>query len=174
VARRRRASGGVVHDLVDRHDVFRSIATGSTSQATTSRAPAFIEAIATVQEPEPTSSTARPLTTCGCGQGRLSRHLAKLGAEVTGVDVSAEMLGRARASGPPDIAYIQADVAGDLAWWDGRPFDGCTCEMALMDIDDLAGALSAVNALLDAGLEAERFTEPPAPVPTYLLWRCRR
>jgi hypothetical protein len=43
-----------------------------------------------------------------------------------------------------------------------------------MDIDDLAGALSAVNALLDAGLEAERFTEPPAPVPTYLLWRCRR
>jgi 2-polyprenyl-3-methyl-5-hydroxy-6-metoxy-1,4-benzoquinol methylase len=110
----------------------------------------------------------------GCGQGRLSRHLAKLGAEVTGVDVSAEMLGRARASGPPDIAYLQADVAGDLAWWDGRPFDGCTCEMALMDIDDLAGALSAVNALLDAGLEAERFTEPPAPVPTYLLWRCRR
>jgi SAM-dependent methyltransferase len=159
---------------------------------------------------------------------------------VTGVDVSAEMLGRARASGPPDITYIQADVAGDLAWWDGRPFDGCTCEMALMDIDDLAGALSAVtavlrpggwfvasivhpclpgsergasswppgegyeregwwtspdhhspegvrirvgathrklstylNALLDAGLEAERFTEPPAPVPTYLLWRCR-
>ena len=31
-----------------------------------------------------------------------------------------------------------------------------------------------LNALLDAGLEAERFAEPPAPVPTYLLWRCRR
>lgn len=31
-----------------------------------------------------------------------------------------------------------------------------------------------LNALLDAGLEAERFVEPPAPVPTYLLWRCRR
>jgi SAM-dependent methyltransferase len=177
----------------------------------------------------------------GCGQGRLSRHLAKLGAEVIGVDVSAEMLGRARASGPPNITYIQADITGHPGWWDGRPFDGCTCEMALMDIDDLAGALSTVaevlrpggwfvasivhpclpgseqgasswppgegyecegwwispdhhspegvrirvgathrklstylNALLDAGLEAERFTEPPAPVPTYLLWRCRR
>jgi hypothetical protein len=31
-----------------------------------------------------------------------------------------------------------------------------------------------LNALLDAGLQAERYVEPPAPVPTYLLWRCRR
>jgi len=29
------------------------------------------------------------------------------------------------------------------------------------------------NALLDAGLDAERFVEPPAPVPAFLLWRCR-
>ena len=177
----------------------------------------------------------------GCGQGRMSRHLAGLGAEVTGVDISAAMIGRARAAGPADITYLQADVTGDLTWWDRRAFDGCTCEMALMDIDDLAGALSGVtavlrpggwfvasivhpclpgsergasswppgrgyesegwwispvdhnpegvrirvgathrklstylNALLDAGLEAERFVEPPAPIPTYLLWRCRR
>jgi SAM-dependent methyltransferase len=177
----------------------------------------------------------------GCGQGRMSRHLASLGAEVTGVDISAAMLGRARAVGPAEITYIRADVTNHLAWWDGRAFDGCTCEMALMDIDGLAGALAAVtavlrpggwfvasivhpclpasergasswppdqgyehegwwnssedhnpegvrirvgathrklstylNALLDAGLEAERFVEPPSPVPTYLLWRCRR
>ena len=31
-----------------------------------------------------------------------------------------------------------------------------------------------LNALLDAGLEPERFIEPPALVPTLLLWRCRR
>src|ERR1700727_2598334 len=66
----------------------------------------------------------------GCGQGRMSRHLAGLGAEVTGVDISAAMLGRARAAGPAGITYIQAGVTGDLAWWDGRAFDGCTCEMA--------------------------------------------
>jgi SAM-dependent methyltransferase len=177
----------------------------------------------------------------GCGHGRMSRHLASLGGEVTGVDISASMLARARAAGPANITYIEADVTGDRAWWDGRPFDGCTCEMALMDIDDLPGALSAVsavlrpggwfvasivhpclpgtergasswppglgyesegwwispedhnpdgvrirvgathrklstylNALMDAGLDAERFVEPPAPIPTYLLWRCRR
>ena len=174
-----------------------------------------------------------------CGQGRLSRYLARLGADVVGVDISAAMLGKARAIGPEDIAYVRADVARHPAWWDGRPFDGCTCELALMDIDDLAGALSTVtallrpggwfvasivhpcfpgsergrsnwpeegyecegwwsspdhnpegvrirvgathrklstflNALLDAGLEAECFVEPSAPVPTYLLWRCRR
>ena len=177
----------------------------------------------------------------GCGQGQMSRYLAGLGADVTGVDVSAAMLDRARAAGPPTIGYVQADVTRWPAWWDGRAFDGCTCEMALMDIDDLAGALAAVaamlrpggwfvasivhpclagsergasswppsqgydhegwwtspddhnpegvrirvgathrklstylNALVDAGLRAERFVEPPAPAPTFLLWRCRR
>ena len=175
-----------------------------------------------------------------CGQGRMSRYLARLGADVVGVDVSAAMLGKARAIGPGNISYICADVTGHPAWWDGRPFDGCTCDLALMDIDDLAGTLSTVttvlrrggwfvasivhpcfpgnekgrsswppgegyeregwwtspdhnpdgvrirvgathrklstflNALLDAGLEPERFVEPPAPVPMYLLWRCRR
>ncbi len=177
----------------------------------------------------------------GCGQGRMSRHLARLGADVTGVDICAAMLEKARAAGPEYISYVRADVTGNPAtWWDGQPFDGCTCELALMDIDDLAGSLSTVrtvlrqggwfvasivhpclpggeqglsswppgegyehegwwtspehnpegarirvgathrklstylNALLDAGLEAERFIEPPAPVPTYLLWQCRR
>jgi SAM-dependent methyltransferase len=175
-----------------------------------------------------------------CGQGRMSRHLAAAGADVTGIDISAAMLAKARAAGPPGITYVRADVARHPGWWDGRPFDGCTCELSLMDIDDLAGALSTVaavlrpggwftasivhpcipgrdrglsswppgqgydcegwwtspdhspdgirirvgathrklstflNALLDAGLEAERFVEPPAPIPTYLLWRCRR
>jgi SAM-dependent methyltransferase len=175
-----------------------------------------------------------------CGQGRMSRYLARLGADVVGVDISAAMLDKARAAGPGDIAYVRADISRPPAWWDGRSFDGCTCELALMDIDDMAGALATVttvlrpggwfvasivhpcfpgtqlgrsswppgggyecegwwtsadhnregvrirvgathrklstvlNGLLDAGLDAERFVEPPAPVPTYLLWRCRR
>jgi SAM-dependent methyltransferase len=175
-----------------------------------------------------------------CGQGRMSRYLARLGAEVTGVDISSAMLGKARAQGPDDITYIRADVTGRPVWWDGRPFAGCTCELALMDIDDMEGTLSTVatvlrpggwfvasivhpcfpgnergrsswppeegyeregwwsspdhnpdgarirggathrklstvlNALLDAGLPAERFAEPPAAVPAFLLWRCRR
>ena len=73
-----------------------------------------------------------------CGQGRMSRYLAGLGADVVGVDVSAAMLDKARAVGPQNIAYVRADVTRRPAWWDGRPFDGCTCELALMDIHDLA------------------------------------
>jgi 2-polyprenyl-3-methyl-5-hydroxy-6-metoxy-1,4-benzoquinol methylase len=47
-----------------------------------------------------------------CGQGRMSRHLALLGAEVVGVDISAAMLGKARAIGPGDITYIAPTLPG--------------------------------------------------------------
>src|SRR5947208_10354354 len=52
-----------------------------------------------------------------CGQGQDARLLARLGASVTGVDVSEEMLRRAReheAAEPHGISYLQAD-ARDLA-----------------------------------------------------------
>jgi hypothetical protein len=52
------------------------------------------------------------------------------------------------AVGPDSIAYVRGDVTGPPAWWDGRPFDGCTCELALMDIDDLAGTLNTVATVL--------------------------
>jgi 2-polyprenyl-3-methyl-5-hydroxy-6-metoxy-1,4-benzoquinol methylase len=54
-----------------------------------------------------------------CGQGRMSRYLARLGAEVAGIDISAGMLDKARAAGPEDITYIHADVTGHPAWWTG-------------------------------------------------------
>ncbi len=175
-----------------------------------------------------------------CGHGRLTRDLARAGANVVGVDFSAALLNRARAKDSAGIAYIHADVTRTPSWWDGHTFDGCTCELAMMDIDDLAGTLSTVatvlrpggwfvasmvhpcfpgdnkglsswpaeggydaegwwtspghnpdgarirvgathrklssylNGLVDAGLELERVVEPAAPVPTFLLWRCRR
>jgi SAM-dependent methyltransferase len=175
-----------------------------------------------------------------CGHGRLSRHLAGAGAVVVGADYSAALLERARAEDCVGIDYVHADVARAPSWWDRRPFDGCTCELALMDIDDLTGTLATVaqvlrpggwfvasivhpcfpgnddglsswsadggydaedwwtspdhnpngarvrvgathrklstylNGLLDAGLELERLIEPAVPIPTFLLWRCRR
>jgi 2-polyprenyl-3-methyl-5-hydroxy-6-metoxy-1,4-benzoquinol methylase len=54
-----------------------------------------------------------------CGQGRMSRYLARRGADVLGVDVSAAMLGKARAAGPAGITYLRADVTRAPAWWDG-------------------------------------------------------
>jgi SAM-dependent methyltransferase len=175
-----------------------------------------------------------------CGLGRTSRYLARSGAAVVAVDVSLALLAKDRAAGNAGIDYIHADVTQPPGWWDGQPFHGCTCELALMHIDDLDGTLATVatvlrpggwfvasivhpcfpgndkglstwpqgggydaegwwtspehnpggvrvrvgathrklstylNGLLDAGLELERTLEPPAPVPTFLIWRCRR
>jgi SAM-dependent methyltransferase len=174
-----------------------------------------------------------------CGLGRMSRYLANAGAAVVAVDLSAPLIERAQAAGTSGIDYVHADVTRPEDWWDGKPFDGCTCELALMDIDDLNGTLRTVatvlrprgwfvasivhpcfpgnekglsmwppdggydaegwwtsanhdpdgvrirvgathrklstylNGLLDAGLQIERTLEPPAPIPTFLLWRCR-
>src|SRR5258707_14359713 len=62
----------------------------------------------------------------GCGQGRVARELARRGATLTGLDISAALLAKARAyeaAQPLGIRYLHADVTapGGL---DGRVFDG--------------------------------------------------
>jgi SAM-dependent methyltransferase len=88
-----------------------------------------------------------------CGYGTASRYLARRGAMVTGLDLSARMLDRARqieAGQPFGITYVRGD-ATSTTWWDGVPYDGVLCHMALMDINDLNGALSTVAGVLAAG-----------------------
>lgn len=88
-----------------------------------------------------------------CGYGTASRYLAGQGARVTGLDISAGLLSRARqmeADQALGIRYVQGD-ATSTDWWDGVAFDGAVCNMALMDIDDLNGALSTVASVLTAG-----------------------
>ena len=82
-----------------------------------------------------------------CGHGRASRGLARLGASVVGVDLSAALIELAQQRETSDtlgIDYCVADVADIDAWWDGELFDGAICEMAMMDIDDLGSTVSAV------------------------------
>lgn len=87
-----------------------------------------------------------------CGQGHLSRWLAARRADVIGVDVSAAMLDVGQALAEPNdrIEFRQGDVTS-TAWWDGTPFDGVACHMALMDIDDLDGALATSFRVLRPG-----------------------
>src|SRR4051795_13448711 len=71
-----------------------------------------------------------------CGQGRISRALARAGASVTGFDVSAALLGTARAAeaaAPLGIEYRHADAAAPGLLADER-FDAVACNHALADI----------------------------------------
>ena len=88
-----------------------------------------------------------------CGQGQDARLLASLGARVTGVDVSVEMLRYARrheANDPRGISYVDGD-GQDLTTFIDRRFDGVVCHMALMDIPRLAPTLASVAGVLGAG-----------------------
>lgn len=85
-----------------------------------------------------------------CGQGQDARLLARLGAVVTGVDVSSEMLRFARdheAADPRGIVYVQGDAQGLEGFADGS-FDGVVSHMALMDIEDLAATVLSVRRVL--------------------------
>jgi len=88
-----------------------------------------------------------------CGHGRFSRELARRGAEVTGIDISASLLARAREieqDKPLGVRYLHSDVtAGGIL--ESAAFDRATCSFGLSDIDDLSGAIAAVAAALRPG-----------------------
>lgn len=88
-----------------------------------------------------------------CGHGRITRELARRGADVVGVDLSAALLGKARADEerkPLGIQYVQADAASD-SLLEGEIFDTVVCSFGLSDIDDLDGCISTVARLLRPG-----------------------
>jgi SAM-dependent methyltransferase len=88
-----------------------------------------------------------------CGQGRVARELARRGAALTGLDISAALLARAQAyeaAEPLGICYRHADVTtSDVL--PGQVFDGVVCNYGLSDIDDLDGLLANVSRLLRPG-----------------------
>lgn len=85
-----------------------------------------------------------------CGQGQDARLLAGLGATVTAIDISEEMLRHAcrhEAADPRGITYVQGDVQ-DLAPFEDASFDGVVCHMALMDVPHLAATIGSVARVL--------------------------
>jgi ubiquinone/menaquinone biosynthesis C-methylase UbiE len=88
-----------------------------------------------------------------CGQGRVARHLAGLGASVVGVDLSEKLLAIARRhekAEPRGIEYRRAD-ARTLDGLEDASFNGVVCHMSLMDIPDLAPTLRSVARILRTG-----------------------
>ncbi len=85
-----------------------------------------------------------------CGHGRISRELARRGAEVVGIDISGSLISKARETEqnePLGIRYIHADVTRPEGLEDGE-FDAATCNFGLSDIDDLDAAITAISGAL--------------------------
>lgn len=98
-----------------------------------------------------------------CGQGSVARHLAARGATVVGVDISDGLLDIARRDEEArslGIIYRRDDAQGLHALPDAA-FDGVVCNMALMDIPDLARTCRAVRRVLrSAGWFVFSITHP--------------
>jgi SAM-dependent methyltransferase len=87
-----------------------------------------------------------------CGEGRVGRALARGGAQVIGVDLSAVLLDKARAAEarePLGIEYMLADVSSADALG-GVRVAVVVCSFGLSDIDDLDGALETFRHVLNA------------------------
>jgi SAM-dependent methyltransferase len=83
----------------------------------------------------------------------MSRRFARQGASVTAADTNAPLIERARqreAREPLGITYLLADAAHMDLLPDGA-FDLVVCNMALMDIEDAAGAIQEVSRVLAPG-----------------------
>lgn len=81
-----------------------------------------------------------PFKTCleiGCGTGKNTGYLASRANEVMAVDLSDEMLAKARKKvRNPNVIFCQADISNP---WDfaGRPFDLISFSLVLEHIEDL-------------------------------------
>lgn len=88
-----------------------------------------------------------------CGHGRITRELARRGAQVVGLDISGKLIERAREierSDPLGISYRHADVTAPHALGSSE-FDIVACSYGLSDIDDLDTAVAAIAGALRPG-----------------------
>jgi len=103
-----------------------------------------------------------------CGQGHMARQLARRGARMVGVDLSQKLLEIAQRdedAGPLGIVYCHDD-AQSLSSLGDTLFDGVVCNLALMDIPDLAATLrSAQRILRPGGWFAAAITHPCFQIP---------
>ncbi len=90
------------------------------------------------------------LTICnrGCGEGHLARRLAEQGARVLGVDIAAALLTLANRQSDGSNPRFVLDDAQRLASLDDHVFDLVVCNMALMDVPNLAACYEAVGRVL--------------------------
>jgi 2-polyprenyl-3-methyl-5-hydroxy-6-metoxy-1,4-benzoquinol methylase len=107
--------------------------------------PTLLELVGDIQE--------QVICDLACGQGWLTRELARKGARLTGIDISEQLLALARSHEerePLGITYVQGD-AQDFDSFEANTFDGCVCIWSLVDIPDLPAVFQTIRYLLKRG-----------------------
>ncbi len=109
----------------------------------------------------------------GCGNGYFSREMAARGARVTGIDISPRMIAHAterETAAPLGIAYQAMDAADVSSAFAPGSFDIATSCMALQDMPQIAGVLSAVHRTLRPGGRFVAAIEHPCTNPPFRVW----
>ena len=83
-----------------------------------------------------------------CGTGRHARHLLELGHHVVGIDLTPEMLDRAR-DAVRDAVFLEADLVDIPA--ENDQFDLIVCGLALAHVVDLDAAIRELARVLRPG-----------------------
>ncbi len=107
-----------------------------------------------------------------CGQGVVSRALAKAGAQVTGVDLSPSLVKLARQRSGKGISFLVGDVR-DMreALPAGDAFDAAACVLAVENLDPVEPALAECARLLKPGGRVVIVTVHPAfRIPRQSSW----
>ena len=86
----------------------------------------------------------------GCGEGRFSRILSKLGATVTGVDLTEPLIARARSLASEGETYIIGN-AENLDGIADENFDLAVSYIVLVDLLDYRAAINAAYRVLRPG-----------------------
>ena len=104
-----------------------------------------------------------------CGQGFFARELAKAGHKGTGIDVSPELISKAKALSPESDFKVGA--ADNLSFLKGNSFDSVLIVLALQNIENLQGTIAECHRVLKKGGNLFIVLNHPAfRIPRYSGW----
>lgn len=110
----------------------------------------------------------------GCGEGYFCRELARGGARVTGVDLSGELIRRARELSSVDdtgIDFVHADARDVVGLFGPQRFGLVTSCMAVQDMDDGAAVLKVSHDVLEPDGRFVFSVPHPATDTPYREWQ---
>ncbi len=137
---------------------------GKTYDATRKADPAIVKTIFRLLCPEKNNQKKHYLD-IACGSGNYTDALWKNGLDIEGIDVSEEMLSKARAKNPK-IAWHQGD-AKQLPF-ENNSFDGATCILGTQHIKDINAAFKEAYRVINKGRYVI-FTTTPEQMRQYWL-----